>query len=515
MSLLLDALHRASKDKEKAALAAAHAAAAESLSEGKFGLTAPTVPAADFPDLVPSAIVITSPIAETPMELATEPSTAMAKPEVLELEMELEVSPPPAVVPQPEKPAEKAFLVDRAPVKGDFSAAESAVASAVVTAPIKRTDSSPKSPNPQAAAAAIQNAYAAPVFATRRPPERRAMVLAGIAAALGLAFASFALGLWGDPEKLLGLSSVSSVAPPAAMQQAPAAVPPPLVAVVPDGNAVANTNTTAPSTVSAPSMAPAPVASTAAPLLQGPASATMPAVAIAPPPAPSPKDPPNPQINEPVLRATPAGPVFAARARSQSALEVAYAALQAGRFEDASRAYAAALDANPGEPDALLGLAYIAHSKGQRDEAQSYYRRVLRQEPGNSVANAGLVALDAGANGTFQGERVKELAARQPESAAVQALAARALVQEGALPDAALAFARAQALEPTNPLHAYNLAVALDKLGDYAQAASQYEKALRINAAAAAPLGAPQASAARLRAAQLRQALGLSPEAAP
>ena len=196
-----------------------------------------------------------------------------------------------------------------------------------------------------------------------------------------------------------------------------------------------------------------------------------------------------------------------------------YAALLSGRFDDASRSYGVALDANPGEPDALLGMAYIAHTKGQRDEAQSYYRRVLRQDPGNSVANAGLVALEAGAsgsaNGTTQGERARELAVRQPESAAVQSLAATALVQEGALPDAALAFARAQALEPNNPLYTYNLAVALDKLGSYAQAAVQYERALRVNAAAATPLGPAQVNAARVRAGQLRQSLGLSPEVTP
>ena len=496
MSLLLDALHRASKDKEKAALAAANASAAESLSEGKFVLAAPTVPAPEFPDLVPSALVVTSAVVQRPLALAPEVSMVVAKPLTLEFEMELESSSPPA-----EKPFDKALIFEKMPPKDAPRIAENTASIAVAATTLKRTDSAPKSPNLHAvaAAAAIQNAYAGPSLKTHRPANRRAMVLAGIAAVLGLALASFALGVWGDPEKLLGLGGVSSVVPSTAIPQVPAAMPPPLVTVAP---AVASVM---------------PVASPV--LFPAPAPVAVPAAAVASPPVAAPKKPPGSPLNEPVLRAAPAAPVFAARARSQSALEMGYAGLQAGRFDDASRAYTAALEANPVEPDALLGLAYIAHAKGQREEALTYYRRVLRQDPGNSVANAGLLALETGTNGvatgSSQGERAKELAARQPESAAVQALAANALVQEGALPDAALAFARAQALEPANPVHAYNLAVAFDKLGNYTQAAAQYEKALRISATATSPLGAPQASAARVRATQLRQSLGLPSETVP
>ncbi len=505
MSLLLDALHRASKDKEKVALAAAHAAAVEPLSEGKLAPAVATLPGADFPDLVPFATAATMPAAETPLAVAPEISMAVAKPVVLELEMELEVSPPKAVAPGPETPAER---VDKAIAKDIPQGVQSSAAAAVDAASFKRAGSVPKTPNPQAAAAAIQKAHAMPVTERRRPPNRRAMVLAGIAGVLGLAFASFALGVWGDPEKLLGLGGVSSMAPSTVMQQAPAPAPPQLVVIAPDVAAAAPV----------PVATPAPVVNGVASLpQQRSASVAMPAVTTASPQrAPVSQKLSRSRVAEPVLRAEPAAPVFAARARSQSALEVGYAALQTRRFDDASRAYTAALETNPSEPDALLGMAYIAHIKGQRDVAQSFYRRVLRQDPSNSVANAGLVALEAGTSGAAsdmsQGQRAKELAARQPESAALQALAASALVQEGALPDAALAFARAQALEPANPLHGYNLAVALDKLGNYAQAATQYENALRVNAAAVVPLGTPQANAARLRAAQLRQSLGLPQE---
>ncbi len=213
------------------------------------------------------------------------------------------------------------------------------------------------------------------------------------------------------------------------------------------------------------------------------------------------------------MRASPVAPVFTARVTSQGALEEAYTALLEGRLDDATRVYGVVLDANPLERDALLGMAYISHTKGRREEAQAYYAKVLRLEPHNAVANAGMLALGSGVNGVGNAERAKELAARQPDSAALQALAASALVQDGLLAEAALAFSRAQELEPTNPWHSYNLAVALDKLGNSAQALEQYQKALNNQGRSPSPLRPQQVESARVRASQLRQSMATSPGA--
>ena len=236
-------------------------------------------------------------------------------------------------------------------------------------------------------------------------------------------------------------------------------------------------------------------------------AATAARISPAPAPVSTAARPSAAQPKELVLRPNSGPPVFSSKVTSQGSLEQGYAALLDGRLDDAALAYGAALATNPMERDALLGLAYVAHSKGQRDEAQTLYRKVLRLEPGNSVANAGLIALEAGANGATSSERAKSLAARQPDSAAVQALAASALVQDGLLAEAALAFVRAQGLEPTNPWHSYNLAVALDKLGNFAQALEQYDKALQNRGRSPTPLGKQQVESARLRATQLQQSL--------
>jgi tetratricopeptide (TPR) repeat protein len=185
--------------------------------------------------------------------------------------------------------------------------------------------------------------------------------------------------------------------------------------------------------------------------------------------------------------------------------------LVAGRWDEATQHYNQALKANSEERDALLGLAYIAQQKGQRDDAQVLYRRVLRQEPNNAMASAALLALDAQADSTQSSTRAKELAMRQPDSAAAMSVAGTAAVREGLLADAAQLFARAQYLDPANPMHAYNHAVALDRLGQHAAAAQQYEQVLKLSEKPTVGRNAFSVDAVRERLAQLRQALAASP----
>jgi len=254
--------------------------------------------------------------------------------------------------------------------------------------------------------------------------------------------------------------------------------------LVPAAGKTLNTPTQA--TATAPDLAPAPPANTTAP------------------------------NNEVVLRANvPTKPAFVAKTRGPSALEQGYAALLDGRLDDAAQAYGQALRSNADERDALLGLAYINHQKGRREEAQAYYRKVLRQEPGNAIATAGLQSLDSGSDATLSASRASELAMRQPDSAAAMAMAGNAFVRDGLLADAAQAFGRAQALEPSNPLHAYNHAVALDRLGQHAAALAQYEKVLILSVTASAAVRAFQPEAVQLRVAQLRHALATTAPARP
>lgn len=196
-------------------------------------------------------------------------------------------------------------------------------------------------------------------------------------------------------------------------------------------------------------------------------------------------------------------------------MERAYAALQAGQIDDAEHAYTQAIQSNPDERDALLGMAYISHRKGRIEAAQAYYRKVLRQEPGNAIAQAGLLALDTSGDVTLSVSRARELAALQPDSAAAHNMLGNTLVRDGLLADAAQAFSKAQALEPNNPLHAYNHAVARDRLGQYAQAIHLYEKVWHLTTKSAGNVVGISRDVVQRRIEQLQQMLENNGDAAP
>lgn len=509
MSLLLDALHRASKDKEKAAAAASLPLPAS--DPGELRLTEVGGGDVSFPQLTPEPALL--PSRELVQELLLEPAPALQL-EAFEPLSALEPVPAPAALPQAQS--------DRAPAPKMASApppVESPIAPTALL-PSGALDSSAKSAPPLASpdrvAKEIRRAYA-PDAAPFSKAKRRVFVLGGVALVLFAGFASVFLGVWGDPVALLSLGSTSSLTPVAASpgpaviaSEAPAPVASatqPSITVSPVARlgeagplpkAAANRQSSA--TPVETIVTPSTAQSAASPSRSVPA-----AVSSAPELAPV-HIPPG---NEVVLRGTTPKPGFVPKMMGPNMLELGYVALQEERLDDAARFYRQALAVSADERDALLGLAYIAHQKGQREEAQGYYRRVLRQEPGNTVANAALLELDSAVDVAVSSSRARELVARQPGSAATMAMAGNAMVRDGRLADAVQLFARAQVLEPDNPLHVYNHAVALDRLGQYGLAQVQYENVLKLSDKVAA-ISRPAFSleAVRQRLEQLRQALG-------
>jgi tetratricopeptide (TPR) repeat protein len=202
-----------------------------------------------------------------------------------------------------------------------------------------------------------------------------------------------------------------------------------------------------------------------------------------------------------------AKPVIVARKASDNPLDSAYAALTEGRFDDAAAAYRLALEKNTSERDALLGLAYIAHRQGNSEEAKAHYQQVLRVDPGQVDALAGLLSLAADGDVAGAASRARDMAERSPQSAVALASLGGILVREGRIAEAQQAFFRALALEPESALHAYNLAVALDRMHKYAQAQTYYQRAISLaEKSSAAEISAFPRQQARQRLEQLRAA---------
>ena len=493
MSLLLDALQRASKDKEKVAAAADTAIAPTQSTPLEMSprFTAEPV-AADYPHL-------TEPVALAPKSAPSAPPIPVYE---MELTLEMPKAPAPPEPPPPDPrhepkldpipaPAPKQEISPPDPAPATLRSADVPAPSRTPPSAAPAVEQSPVKPGVVPADRAAQEIRRA--YASQKPQPvsrgRRMLAWGVLAGLLALAVASVVFGMWGDPSALLRLVQPSSVAP---------AFPPPVVitaalppATVPSSPMPA----TAPEVIAPTGASPAPKSSEV--------PAPVPALRATPSrAAPAPRVPQREGLAPP-----PAKPTFAAKAGEPNALELGYAALVGGRFEEATLAYERSLKADPDERDALLGLAYINHQQGRLDDARSYYRKVLRNDPGNANANSGLLSLEQDGDATRTAGRARDLASRRPDSAAAMAAAGNAFVRDGLLADAAVAFARAQSLEPGNPLHVYNHAVALDRLGQLQQAIVQYERALSLPLGPGAAQRSYPVDAVRVRIEQLRRAL--------
>lgn len=386
MSLLFDALQRASKEKELAADAATPQAA--------------------------------PPNAEAPLELSLSP----ADPAAPEREAQIPATPAPKAAAQGVPPP--------------------AAPEPTVKPPPPPLSPAPERVHAQRSPQVARELMKASALPERRGPSKLLMAFAGIAILLALSLG--ALFLFEFLNKPFGLATPQLAQTPApASDSVPTALP-----------------------AAAPPAVPAPVAVT-------------PQAAPAPAEVPRAEPPAAARQDETVAATARTRPVFTAKPGGSRTLDAAYAALLDGRLEAAAASYRQALASNPDERDALLGLAHIAHRQGRNDEARAFYQGVLRLEPNHPVAQAGLLAL-ADADSEYPASRAREIAEQNPESAAAQSALGSALAREGLVADAQQAFFQAMSLEPDHPLHAYNLAVALDRLHKPDLARTYYERALAL-----------------------------------
>ena len=473
MSLLLDALNRASRDK------AAAEAPSDPLAVGAVVPAAPPLafesqaspvpseplPSAtktpDWPSLEPLEFTVTLP--EKPAAPKPEtPAPPSAKPGPVALSLTPKV-PDVAVKSAPAVPipAEPPLVAALEPAPGFPGASSPAVDAGRPTKP----------PSGERAAQNIVRAKEMPASKSRQGVG--AWVAVVLVLVLGAGLSSVFLGVGGDPMawmKSLGLGQPSLQA---------TGVPAP--AGVPAGEAPA---------VSPPDL---PVAAVAiAPVIPTPVSRSVPSqktpvksAASAPPG----KDQRKLDGGSVPARTCPPGTVppdcrpsgtdqqagLQSRISGPSTLELGYAALTRGQLQEATKAYEQALVQNPEERDALLGLAYIAQQQSRQDEALSLYKRVLRQEPDNATARTGVLTLTMLGDAQDFGSRSREVVDQNPDSAEAQSILGHALVRQERLADARLAFARALQLEPQVARHAFNLAVAFDRLHNYDQARRFYE----------------------------------------
>jgi len=498
MSLLLDALNRASKEK------AVSAAEARTAPDAAAGAGAQTHAFADRPAVTPTSDP-TSQAAWPDLSLSEAPEPRPVSPPAVDAApvadtAELAVTPKPSSLVAPDAPAAPTSpLPVHAPPAPELTLTPPTPRE-TAPAPSNTPSNTPPVDSARASTAAPDaTRVAQDIVRAKAPPNRtklpaRLVALAAIAVLLGAGLASIWAGWLGAPlEMMQPPSAISVPAPPVAVVAVAADMP-----VGSASEQVATTESPAPqapppglnAAVPAPvPLVPAPsLLADAKPPVPKPARARAPAKQL---PAAAPRRdqvvPAASQVATATRPATntantpPDSGTVERRTPGPSQLEIAYADLTHGRFAQASQAYMQVLAASPEEPQALLGLAYIAHRQQREDDAVALYLRALRQQPGNPVAQAGLAALRRADDTQEIGSRSRDVAELNPTSAAAQSLLGHSLVRESRLGEAEQAFFQAHRLAPTVAVHAFNLAVALDRMRNYGPARRYYEAALALS----------------------------------
>ncbi len=176
--------------------------------------------------------------------------------------------------------------------------------------------------------------------------------------------------------------------------------------------------------------------------------------------------------------APPAAALDIQTTRHADPLGPAWQALRDGDFERAERLYRAALAEEPRQPDALLGLATVIEWRGDAAGAAAAYRDVLARDPANAHALAALARLGRAAAPETESQ-LRSLIAERPAAPLLFALG-NLLAADQRWADAQAAYFEAASLAPAQADYVYNLAVALDRLGQPRAAARHYARALEL-----------------------------------
>jgi len=186
------------------------------------------------------------------------------------------------------------------------------------------------------------------------------------------------------------------------------------------------------------------------------------------------------------------GAILIKRKRTPSSvmrqLNEAYDALLGNDLSQAERIYKRVLKRQPKRIDALLGLANIESQRGFVPSARGLYEKVLRIDKTNSIAQIGLLQTYGQQDVISRQQVLEELITKYENNPEVHLALGHALGEQSKWKSAQQSYFKAFSLSPNNTVYAYNLAVSLDRMGQYQAARTYYKKALSLNEKASKPL---------------------------
>ncbi|MDQ1362200.1 MAG: hypothetical protein QG652_60, partial [Pseudomonadota bacterium] len=158
-------------------------------------------------------------------------------------------------------------------------------------------------------------------------------------------------------------------------------------------------------------------------------------------------------------------------------LDQAYEKFQAADYDGASRLYTQVLQREADNRDGLLGAAAVAVKQQQFELARQKYQQLLVLDPKDSLARAGLSSVDAD---TRDESQLKFMLREQPDAAHLYFALGSVYASQTRWAEAQQAYFSAFSADSSNADYACNLAVSLDRLGQYKAASRYYQKALQL-----------------------------------
>jgi Tfp pilus assembly protein PilF len=443
MSLLLDALKKAEKAKEEAQRRAKEEAVREAPAKATASEESPLIEDAQAEEVPHVRTRDQLPDISQPLEIASDDLARGDRPREGERELALESIEPPASPP----PAQRQRATAARGEAGRSQAGERAAARKVFEAKMRE-------PNPRLPFFISLGVLGAVALGTviyfwyqLRPPPPLANANPPPAAA------QLAVASSGGPSAG-AVPAAGSAAPAAVASARPAAVP-----GLPE--------------LPAPPQAEAPRASPALAERAVPRASQRPAMSAPAVQAPRVmRNPPRDQETMSIKRPSP---------RLNPAIAAGYAAYQAGDLAAARSSYAQALQDEPDNRDALLGMAAVEMRAQRYGAADAHYRRLLRVDPRDPHALAGVLALRGQQIDPVLAEsRVKTLLSRDTGAEVLNFTLGNEYARQGRWAEAQQAYFKALASDPGNPDFAYNLAVSLEHIGKPGLALEQYRSALAL-----------------------------------
>lgn len=179
----------------------------------------------------------------------------------------------------------------------------------------------------------------------------------------------------------------------------------------------------------------------------------------------------------PLVRSTTGGD---GRSPLAQALQDGYQALRSGDLMAARRHYRKAVELDSSNRDARLGAAAVAQRQGNAAAAIEHYRKVLADHPRDPYARSGLASLESSGDPRRIESELKTLLKQEPDAHALRYALGNLYAREDRWSQAQSAYFEAFRTAPEEADYAFNLAVALDRLGQRESAMKYYGKALEL-----------------------------------